>query len=199
MFIWFVRRMFIVVVWLEFGDTKIKINLGRYRQALFDKNADLLGLLKIRGRLDWRRTGLASWRMCLSRSRGCPANWRGRLWAVCKGLTIVGGHSSSVDGDLSAVGVGLTIVAAGLAKVTTASPIVETAQTVVGTPRTAVDFAPAIARIAPAWSRFSLKQIFDKGFTPFPSHACAAMIAAFATVPCAVNMISPTRHYDRCA
>jgi hypothetical protein len=42
-----------------------------------------------------------------------------------------------------------------------------------------------------------LKQIFDKGFTPFPSRPCAAMIGAFATVPCAVNMISPTRYYDR--
>jgi hypothetical protein len=60
--------MFIVVEWLEFGDTKIKINLGRFRQALFDKNADLLGLLKIRGRLDWRRRGLTSWRGSLSKS-----------------------------------------------------------------------------------------------------------------------------------
>jgi hypothetical protein len=40
---------------------------------------------------------------------------------------------------------------------------------------------------------------FDKGFTPFHSYACAAMMGAFATVPSAVNMISPTRHYDRCA
>jgi hypothetical protein len=49
------------------------------------------------------------------------------------------------------------------------------------------------------WFRLSVEQIFDKGFTPFHSHACAAMIGAFATVPSAVNMISPTRHYDRCA
>ena len=181
------------------GDGEIKINLGRFRQALFDKTADLLGLLKIRGRLDWRRGGLTSWRVCLPKSRGRPAKWRGRLGAVCMGLTLVGGHLSSVDASLTTVGVGLTIVETGLAKVNAASPIVETARTAVGTARTAVDFAPAVARIAPAWFRFGLKKIFDKGFTPFPSHACAAMIGAFATVPCAVNMISPTRHYDRCA
>ena len=113
------------------------------------------------------------------------------------GLTLVGGHLSSVDASLTTVGVGLTIVEAGLAKVHTASTIVEMALAQVGTARTAVDFAPAVARISPAWFRFSLKQIFGKGFTPFHSHACAAMIGAFATVPSAVNMISPTRYYDR--
>jgi hypothetical protein len=144
--------------------------------------------------------------MGLLKSRGRPANWWDCLCGVCRGLTLVGGHLSAVDAGLTAVGVGLTIVETGLAKVNTASTIVETAplkvetaRTAVGTPRTAVDFAPAVARISPAWFRFSLKQIFGKGFTPFPSHACATMIGAFVTVPCAVNMISPTRHYDRCA
>ena len=145
MFIWFVSRIFILLVCLLTGDGENLHLFGRLGQVFWGKSADLLGFLKIRARLDGRRTGLTTWRVGLLKSRGRPAGWREHLWAVCRGLTPVGGHLSPVDADLSAVGMDLTAVGAGLAKVDTASTIVETARTDVGTARTAVDFAPVVA------------------------------------------------------
>ena len=145
MFIWFVSRIFILLVCLLTGDGENLPPVGRLGQVFWGKTGDLLGLLKIQGRLNERRRGLTSWRGGLLKSRGRPAGWREHLWAVCRGLTLVGGHLSPVDADLSAVGMDLTVVGAGLTKVDTASTIVETARTAVGTARTAVDFAPVVA------------------------------------------------------
>jgi hypothetical protein len=46
-------------------------------------------------------------------------------------------------------------------------------------------------------ARCAKLQIVGKGFTPLHHYVCAAMIGVFATVPSAVNMISPTRHDER--
>jgi hypothetical protein len=106
--------------------------------------------------------------------------------------------------------VDLTVVEAGLAKVDTASTIVEMARTAVGGAcavaagdwlnvkpgRTVARGEENFRCRGRAGFRLSAKKIFDNGFTPLPGGPSAAMLGVVATVPSAVNMISPTRHYD---
>jgi hypothetical protein len=177
-----------------------------------------------RGCLTNWRVCLSKWRGCLLKSRRHPANWRGHLWAVCGDLTPVGGHLSPVDAASTSVVVASTVVATASPNADTPSSSVEAAWLKVDVSPAAAAFASSAVGIAPvvagtrqacgrgrccprrgwrsgavrgrAGFRLSAKQIFGKGFTPLPSQPCAAMMGMFATVPSAVNMISPTRHYD---
>jgi hypothetical protein len=84
----------------------------------------------------------------LLKSRGRPANWRGRLLAVWV-------HLSSFRADLMLVGGYLSPVVAASTIVATASPNADTPSLMVGTARLNVDVSPAAADFASSAAGFS--------------------------------------------
>jgi hypothetical protein len=101
--------------------------VGRHVKPFGRKPSFHKGLMNVTGRLEWRRGCLTGWRVHLLKSRGRPLKSRVRLCAVCRGLTLAGGHLSPVNAGLTDVNAGSTVAEAGLAAVNAPSSVVETA------------------------------------------------------------------------